>query len=100
MQETRRLFCILCMVLILTFAIVHFSVGIGIIVRFRHYDDIFHPERGLAGYNIFISLYALIVCGFGLYSILTNQHTLSKYIFFLLGIIIFTHKYDTYFFSR
>jgi hypothetical protein len=81
MQGARRLICVICMILILIFAIIHLGVSISILVKFRNYGDVFRPERGLAAFNIVISVYAFIIVVFGLFSVLTDRGNLSKYIF-------------------
>jgi len=78
MQGIKRLICIICMILILIFAIIHLGVSIGIIARFHRYGDIFRPEIGLASFDIVISIYAFLIGGFGLFSVLTNRGNLSK----------------------
>jgi hypothetical protein len=83
MQGARRLICVICMILILIFAIIHLGVSISILVKFRNYGDVFRPERGLAAFNIVISVYAFIIVVFGLFSVLTDRGNLSKYIFFV-----------------
>ncbi len=84
MQGARRLICVICMILILIVALIHLGVSISILVKFRHFGDVFRPERGLAAFNIVISVYGLIIGGFGLFSVLTDRGNLSKYIFLLL----------------
>jgi hypothetical protein len=84
MQGIRQLFCVICVILILIFVIVDLGVSNTILVKFRDYGNVFRPERGLASFNIVISLYGLIIGGFGLFSVLTDRRNLSKYIFFLL----------------
>ena len=79
MQLGERLVTIICLALMLIFAIIHFGVGVGIVARFASYQGLFRPERGLAGFNIFISIVGLIVAGFGLLATLTDRRALSKY---------------------
>jgi hypothetical protein len=102
MQRINCLFCIICTSLILILAIIDFGVSISILVKFHDYGNIFQPEIGLAAFNIVISIYGMIIGGFGLFAVLTDRGLLSTYIFFfLLGIIICIYKYDNYFcFSR
>ncbi len=83
MQGLRRLFCAICMSLILILACIHLGVSISILVKFRNTGDIYRPEIGLASFNIVIGTYGLLVGGFGLFSVLTNRGILSKCIFFL-----------------
>ncbi len=87
MQGFRRLAGIICILLILFFALIHLAVSISIIKRFSGYGDVFRPEVGLAGFNLVITIFAFLIVGFGLLSVLTNRGNLSKYIFFLSGII-------------
>jgi len=82
MQGLRRVFCAICMSLILILACIHLGVSISIVIKFRNYGDIYRPERGLASFNIVISTYGLLVGGFGLFSVLTDRKILCKYIFF------------------
>lgn len=81
-SRTRRLYCIICMILILILAIIHFGVSLSILEKFRHYGNIFHPERGLAGFNLVISILGIIIAGFGLFSVLTSRGVLSMYTIF------------------
>lgn len=78
MQGVNRLMCVICMILILIFAIIHLGVSIGIIGRYHRYGDVFRPEIGLASFNIVISVYAFLIGGFGLFSVLTYRGILSK----------------------
>ncbi|CAF1225805.1 unnamed protein product [Adineta ricciae] len=82
MKALNRLFGIIFTALILIFAIFHLAVGISIIVKVRHYGDVFKPERGIAAFNIVISIYGLIVGGFGLFAQLTGRAALSKVVAF------------------
>ena len=77
MKALNHLFGIIFTALILIFAIFHLAVGISIIVKVRHYGDVFKPERGIAAFNIVISIYGLIVGGFGLFAQLTGRAALS-----------------------
>ena len=79
MQSGARIVSIICLALMLLFLIIHLGVGIGIVARFSPYGDLFRPERGLAGYNIFISIFGLIIAGFGLFAVLTDRSALSEY---------------------
>ncbi len=82
MQGLRRLFCAICMILILMLALTHLGVSISILVKFNNYGDVYRPEIGLACFNIVIGTFGLLVGGFGLFSVLTDRGILSKYIFF------------------
>jgi hypothetical protein len=84
MQGIGRIIAGICSILILIFAIIHLGVSIGILTRFQPYGDIFRPERGIAGFNIVISLLGLIVGGVGIFATASNRGNLSKYILLLL----------------
>jgi hypothetical protein len=84
MQAIGRTVGAVCTILILIFAIIHLGVGIGIITRFHYYGDIFYPETGLAGFNIFISVVALVIGGVGLFAVLSGRGPLCKYILLFL----------------
>ena len=86
MQGVKSLIAIICMSLILIFALIHLAVSISILGKFGRYGDVFRPERGLAGFNIVISIFGLIISGFGLFSILTDRRNLSKCILFFMHI--------------
>jgi uncharacterized membrane protein len=47
--------------LVIIFGIIHLAVGIGIVGRYRQYDDIFRQPVGLASFNIVIGLFAIVV---------------------------------------
>ncbi|UJR30652.1 hypothetical protein I4U23_018176 [Adineta vaga] len=78
MQGLKRLFGIVFMALILIFAIIHLGVSISIIVKVRNYADIFKPERGLAIFNVVLSIYGIVIGIFGLLALLTNRLILGK----------------------
>jgi hypothetical protein len=79
MQGSRRLIAVVFMILILIFALIHLGVSIGILVHVRNYGDVYRPEKGLAAFDLVISIYGLIIGGFGLFSVLTDRSILSKY---------------------
>ena len=64
--------------LIIVFGIIHFGASIGVITKYRRYQDMFRPSIGLSAYNIVIGIYAAavgIVCMIG---ILKERPALSK----------------------
>jgi len=79
MEGRRRLVAVILMILILMFALIHLGVSIGILVDIRNYGDVYRPEKGLAAFDLVISIYGLIIGGFGLFSVLTYRSILSKY---------------------
>ena len=84
MQGIGRIIALICSILIVIFAIIHLGVSIGILARFQPYGDIFHPERGIAGFNIVISLLGLLVGGVGIFAAASNRGDLCKYILLFL----------------
>jgi succinate dehydrogenase hydrophobic anchor subunit len=84
MQVPIKLIRFIFMALILIFALIHLGVSIGIIVRFQDYGDIFRPERGLAAFNIVISVLGIIIGVSGVFAALYDLDALCKYIFLLL----------------
>ena len=88
MDGFKRYAGLICSILILILAIIHLAVSSSIIGKFRHYDDVFRPEVGLSAFNIVISILALLIGGFGLFSALTHRGNLGKRHFFF-GIIWF-----------
>jgi len=60
MNLKGRIFGLTIIGLILTFALIHLGVSIGIIVPYRKYGDIFRPQIGLSSFNLVISLFGLI----------------------------------------
>ncbi len=65
--------------LIIVFGIIHLGVGIGIVAKYRRYNDVCQQPVGLSGYNIVIGILALvtgIVCVIG---ISLGKAALSKY---------------------
>lgn len=66
------------MILILIFSLIHLAVGIGIISAFRFYGSLFSPERGLAGFNIFIGVLGILLAILGLFTIMSGRAVLSK----------------------
>jgi len=79
MEGRRLLIAVILMILILMFALIHLGVSIGILVKVRNYGDVYRPEKGLAAFDLVISIYGLIIGGFGLFSVLTPRSILSKY---------------------
>jgi hypothetical protein len=67
---------------ILIVGIIHLGVGIGIVAKYRKFNDIFQQQVSLSGYNIFIGLCTIAIGILGLVSILTRSIFLSKYLFF------------------
>jgi threonine/homoserine/homoserine lactone efflux protein len=65
--------------LIIVFGIIHFGVGIGVVARYRQYQDVFRPSIGISAFDIIIGVYAIgvgVVCLFG---IIKQRPALSKY---------------------
>lgn len=81
MQAIRRVFPLVCVVLILIFGLIHLGVSIGILGRFRNYGNVFRPERGIAGWNLVIAILTLATGIVGVFSVLNNKLTWSKYFF-------------------
>ena len=79
MAGNTRLIGVILMALILIFACIHFGLAVGILAKFAPYGSVFRPERGLAAFNLVISFLALLIGGFGLFSILTDRGMLSEY---------------------
>lgn len=65
--------------IVLILSLTHLGLGIGVLVETVRYGSIFRPESGLAGYNIFIGAFGIIVSGFGLFSVLTERGILGNY---------------------
>lgn len=63
---------------IIIFGIIHFAVGIGIVRRYNKYDDIFQQQVGLAGFNIFIGFFTMVIGVIGLVSIIIDHYILCK----------------------
>lgn len=77
MEGFKRYAVLICSILILILAIIHLGVSSSVVGKFRHYDDVFRPEVGLAAFNIVISIFALLIGGFGLFSALTHRGNLG-----------------------
>ncbi|CAF1350362.1 unnamed protein product [Rotaria sordida] len=78
---------IIIMILILVFAIIHLGVSIGIIVKNRHYGDIFRPETGLSAFNIVISVLGILVGAFGLICLLAKKQIFGKLMAIVSGVL-------------
>lgn len=85
MQFDKRMRAMFFSVIIICLSIIHFAVGIAIVSGYRKYHDIFEQQRGLAGYNIFIGFFSIIVGIIGLVSAIQRSPLLSEYILFQLS---------------
>jgi hypothetical protein len=65
--------------ILLILSLTHLGLGIGVLVETVRYGSIFRPESGLAGYNIFIGAFGVIVSSFGLFSVLTERGILGNH---------------------
>ena len=89
MADINYLIRMVYITLILMFSVILFAVSISIVARFSGYNDVFHAERGLAAFNIVISIYGILIGALGLFSVITQRRLLSKYVCFLLSPTIF-----------
>ena len=64
--------------LIIVFGIIHFGSGIGIVARYRKYQDIFRPSVGLGAFDIIVGLYAIAIGALCLFAVIQQRPALSK----------------------
>jgi hypothetical protein len=64
--------------LIIAFGIIHFGAGIGIIARYRRFQDIFRPSIGIGAFDIIVGLYAIGIGVLCLFGIIQQRPALSK----------------------
>ena len=69
---------LIIIVLIVVFGIIDLGSGIGIVARYRQYQDVFRPSVGLAAFNIVIAVYALAIAVLCLVGVLQERPALSK----------------------
>lgn len=79
MLDGPRLAGVIVTALVLIVSLVHLGLGIGVLASFSRYGDVFRPENGLAGYNIFIGVIGIIISSFGIFSVVTDRGILSEY---------------------
>ena len=78
MAVPGRVPALICVSLMIIFAVIHFAVGISTVARYRKYHDIFRISIGLSSYNIVIGIYAFAVGIVCLIGILKERPALSK----------------------
>ena len=73
-----RIFANVIMGFILLFSLIHLGVGIGLIVTYRQYGDIFRPVVGLAAYNLVICILGFVTGMLGLFAIMKKSVPFGK----------------------
>lgn len=63
---------------VLVFSIILLCVSGNMIRTSDNYDRLFRPERGLAGYNVFVSVLGILVGAFALSSSIKSRKALGK----------------------
>ena len=79
MAAKNPLTAIIITSLILIFGIIHLSVGIGIVAKYRQYANILQQSVGLASFNIVIGIYGIVAGALSLFAVLTQRPSLSNY---------------------
>ncbi|CAF0916518.1 unnamed protein product [Rotaria sp. Silwood1] len=74
-------------VLIIILGIIHLAVGIGIVVRYRQYGDVFRQAIGVSSYNIFIGIFAIIVGIMGFIAISLRRVTLCRVVAIISAVL-------------